>query len=272
MEVTLQTIRRPAVAGRFYPAQPQELRRAVHGYLDAAVLPPLAAVRGVIAPHAGYVCSGPVAGHSFAALRCAAPGAHTVFLLGPAHYAPVHGVGLTDCAAFQTPLASVPVAQEIVQQLAAARRGYRWAAAAHGPEHCLEVELPFLQEVLPEFQVVPLLLDEEADPTQVGADLAVRLAEDPHALVVVSSDLSHYLPYAMAQQLDRSFLQAVVAGDATAAARGQACGLLAILALMAAAQVLEWRPHLLAYQNSGDTCGPRHEVVGYGAVAYTAPG
>ena len=194
-----------------------------------------------------------------------------MFLLGRAHYASVHGVGLTDCAAFQTPLGSVPVAQEIVQQLKAGH-GYRWAAAAHQPEHCLEVELPFLQEVLPEFQIVPLLFDEEADPLQVSADLAARLAEDPDALVVVSSDLSHYLPYDRAQQLDRSFLHAVVEGEAAAAARGQACGLLTILALMAAASTLGWRPHLLAYQNSGDTCGSRREVVGYGAVAYTAPG
>jgi hypothetical protein len=271
MDVTLQSVRRPAVAGRFYPAQPHDLRRAVRGYLDATVLAPLGTVRAVIAPHAGYVCSGPVAGCSFAALRNAAPGAHTVFLLGPAHYAAVHGVGLADCAAFQTPLGPVPVDQEAVQELAAGGHGYHWAAAAHRPEHCLEVELPFLQEVLADFQVVPLLFDEEAQPEQVGADLAARLADDPAALVVVSSDLSHYFPYAMAQQLDRSFLQAVVDGDATAAACGQACGLQAILSLMVAARKLGWLAHLLAYQNSGDTCGPRQEVVGYGAVAYVAP-
>jgi hypothetical protein len=270
MDVALASIRWPAVAGRFYPSQPQELRHAVQGYLAAAPPASWAGVRAVIAPHAGYVCSGPVAGHSFAALRSATPGNHTVFLLGPAHCAPVHGVGLTDLVAFQTPLGTVPVDREIVQALATGEHGYHWAAAAHRPEHCLEVELPFLQEVLPEFQIVPLLFDEEAEPEQVGADLAARLADDPQTLVVVSSDLSHYFPYTMAQQLDRSFLQAVVDGDAAAAARGQACGLQAILSLMVAARKLGWQARLLTYQNSGDTCGPRQEVVGYGAVAYGA--
>ena len=269
-------VRRPAVAGQFYPAGAEALAQAVRRYLAAAQteLAPLPGpVRGVIAPHAGYVCSGLVAGYSFAALAAAAQPdvQYTVYLLGPAHYAPVNGIGLCHALAFQTPLGEVPVAVEIVEELADLGAPYRVVNAAHVPEHCLEVELPFLQTALPGCRIVPMLFDEAADPGRMARDLAGRAAGDPHALIVVSSDLSHYLSYATAAGLDRSFLQAVVDGDVEAAETGQACGAVGILCLMAVARQAGWTPHLLKYLNSGDTCGPRHSVVGYGAIAYTQP-
>ena len=269
-------VRRAAVAGQFYPAQPPSLQQAVQHYLavaQAGQTLPAGKVRAVIAPHAGYICSGPVAGHSFAALAAtaAADAAYTVYLLGPAHWLAVNGVGLCLAPAFQTPLGDIPVAVETVLELAALGEPYHVINAAHAPEHCLEVELPFLQVVLPHCRIVPMLFDEAADPGRMARDLAGRVALESHALLVVSSDLSHYLPYETAASLDRNFLQAVVDGDVEAVKAGQACGAVGILCLMAVARLAGWTPHLLKYLNSGDTCGPRHSVVGYGAVAYTQP-
>jgi hypothetical protein len=131
------------------------------------------------------------------------------------------------------------------------------------------VELPFLQHVLaPGFAIVPMLFDESADLPWVACQLAARMTAQPDDLIVVSSDLSHYHPYEEAIRRDRALLAAIVAGDAAAAALGEACGIHPILCLMAVARQLGWQAHLLAYANSGDTCGPRSEVVGYGAVAW----
>ena len=224
----------------------------------------------MIVPHAGYVCSGVVAAASFQALAKLAPGAYTVYLMGPAHWMPVHGVGLSGANSFETPLGAVPVAADTVREFARMGAPYRLADDAHAPEHCLEVELPFLQTTLPDARIVPMLFDDEADPERVADDLTLRLHEDTYSLVVVSSDLSHYLPYEEAQQKDSMLLAAVTAGDVNAARQGQACGLPAILALMAIARRLGWTAHVLDYRNSGDTCGPKREVVGYGAVVYTA--
>lgn len=263
-------IRPPAVAGQFYPANVERLRRVVAAYLRTAQVPHLTNVRAVITPHAGYPCSGVVAAHSFKALGALADAApYTVYLLGTAHYQPVNGVGLTSAATFVTPLGYVPVAQDCVDRLLALGEPYHLANAAHAPEHCLEIELPFLQTVLSTFAIVPLLVDEGADPARVGADLSTLVATDSQALIVASSDLSHYLPYEQAVAQDRRFLQAVVAHDQQGAAAGQACGLIPILILMAVAARLGWQTHQLAYGNSGDTCGSKAAVVGYGAVAYT---
>jgi hypothetical protein len=261
--------RPPAVAGRFYPGEPQILARTVQKLLDTAPIADLGGVRGLIVPHAGYVCSGPVAAASFNALRALPKAEYTVYLLGPAHWQPVFGVGLANADAFETPLGLLSVARNRVHELL--RRGppYRLANAAHAPEHCLEVELPFLQVTLGNPRIVPMLFDADAEPQRIGADLAEILAADPLALIVVSSDLSHYLPYHEAYAVDRALLTAVTAGDIEQVQSGQACGLIPILVLMTIAKEFHWQPHLLAYANSGDACGPRREVVGYGAVAYT---
>ena len=262
-------IRPAAVAGSFYPADANELRAMVLDLLNKAKSPALDNVRSVIAPHAGYQYSGLVAAHSFRTLRGLPQGVYTVYLMGPAHYVPVYGVGLSSARAFETPLGRVPVAQDRVERLLALGGPYHLADPAHAPEHSLEVELPFLQTVLPQAQIVPMLFDSAADYTRVGEDLAAILAEDPRGLLVVSSDLSHYHTYDEAVRLDRAFLNAVITGDISQASGGEACGLPAILTAMTVAEILGWRAHLLAYRNSGDSGGPIWEVVGYGAVAYT---
>ena len=262
-------VRYPAVAGQFYPAQPQRLRAQVDELLQAARLgPQQGIVHAVIAPHAGYIYSGPTAGYSFRSLP--PPDGRTVYLLGPAHYVPLSGVAVGEFRAMATPLGQTPVAVEQGHRLVAERCFIHPDEGAHTPEHCLEVELPFLQVLAgAPFRVVPLLFG-RVDPVQVAAVLGDAIAEDESALVVVSSDLSHYHSYEAARKLDTAFLNAVVSGDLVAAARGEACGLLPILTLMLLAARFDWRPRLLDYRNSGDTAGDRSRVVGYGAVAYAA--
>jgi AmmeMemoRadiSam system protein B len=263
-------VRRPAVAGRFYPADPDALAGAVQRLLAGNRPPRLGRVRALVAPHAGYACSGEVAGAAYRALAASPTATQcTVYLLGPAHWKPVHGVGLVSAATFATPLGPVEVATDRLAQLAALGDQYHIDDAAHAPEHCLEVQLPFLQTVLATPRVAPLLFDDAADPEQVARDLCSLLGARPDDLIVVSTDLSHYHHYQEAIILDHAFLKALATGDMTSANAGEACGLLPLLCLMHVAQHLGWKPHLLAYANSGDTCGSRREVVGYGAVAYT---
>ncbi len=266
---SIKGVRRPAVAGAFYPAQPARLQAMVAQYLEEAAPPRLTGrVRAVIAPHAGYIYSGPIAGYSFRALA-PLPQDATVFLMGPAHYVPVSDVALGYFQSMETPLGPVEVDEALVQTLAEESACMTIQNDAHLPEHSLEVELPFLQMIASDrFRVVPMLLG-QPNPECVADALAPILARDPKARVVVSSDLSHYHPYATARRLDASFIDAVLRGDTVAVARGEACGRYPILSLMAIAQALGWTPHLLDYRNSGDTAGDKRQVVGYAAIAFT---
>jgi hypothetical protein len=267
MNITTPTIRPPAVAGTFYSDRPEKLAAAVESLLGQAQDAGLAPVRALIAPHAGYRYSGPIAASAFRQLRAAGNGQRpTVYLLGPAHYVYVDSVALSPAGAFETPLGRVAQNRAAIDELLTHGRIYQLHPLAHEPEHSLEVELPFLQSVLPAgFDLVAMLCG-QPDVEQVAADLAERLRPDD--LVVVSSDLSHFYPYEAAQALDRAFLEAVVDGDAPRAAQGEACGLQPILILMRLAQIQGWTAHLLDYRNSGDTSGDRSRVVGYGAVVY----
>ena len=270
----MSNVRAPAVAGMFYPGDRAALAAAVDSYLADADPPELSNVRAVIAPHAGYIYSGPTAGYAFKALQSGLPaGKTTIYLLGPAHRVWLDGVSTGDFEGFATPLGVVPIAQDSAQALRALETRYRALPAAHQGEHSLEVEVPFLQQIVPQLQLVPQLFG-DVDPRAVGRELAGRLQEEPEARVVVSSDLSHFDDYETARRMDQSFLQRVLEGD-IAAVQGDergACGRVPIAALMEMAAELGWRPHLLDYRNSGDTAGDKRRVVGYAAIAYTAGG
>ena len=261
------TIRRPAVAGTFYPSRAERLQAEVDRLLAEAKLVDLAPVRALIAPHAGYRYSGSIAASAFRQLQSLPRDGHRiVYLLGPAHYVFVNSIALAPVDCFQTPLGNVDQNQAALVDLAHDSRTYQPLIQAHEPEHCLEVELPFLQTVLGDFELVAMLCG-EPPLDHIAADLAARLGPDD--LVVVSSDLSHFHTYEQAQVLDRRFLGAVLDGDLKAASQGEACGLQPILILMRLAQLKGWRPTLLDYRNSGDTGGDRYRVVGYAALAYT---
>jgi MEMO1 family protein len=260
-------VRLPAVAGQFYPGDPEVLRQRIREYVDNATLPQeLGVIKAIIAPHAGYIYSGPTAGYAFKALTTLPEKRRTVFLLGPAHRVLVTGVALGAYSAFRTPMGDVPIAVDRVAEMLERASLYTRAPQAHTAEHCLEVEVPFLQIVLPDFRLVPMLFG-QVDPREVAAELAEHIGEDD--LIVVSSDLSHFYAYDRAQQLDQALLKALLAGDETGVLRGEACGNAPIATLMDIARRQGWKPHFLDYANSGDTAGDKFRVVGYAAIAYT---
>jgi len=269
MAIRTETIRAAAVAGHFYPAAADKLSATVENCLNQGMTQPPGRVRALLTPHAGYVCSGLVAGAAFAALRGLPEDDRVVYLLGPAHYKAVHGVGLSSARAFATPLGEAPVAAEQTTKLLNAGLAHI-DDLAHAPEHCLEVELPFLQCALTgRFAIVPMLLDDEVDLPALAEFLAEELMLHPIDLLVVSSDLSHHHPYEEAVRRDRHLLGAIQAGNISAVRHGEACGRIPICCLLLIAKRLDWRAHILAYANSGDTCGSRYDVVGYGAAAFT---
>ncbi|HOV49377.1 MAG TPA: AmmeMemoRadiSam system protein B [Anaerolineae bacterium] len=266
---TFTHIRRPAVAGMFYPDNPLVLQQTVDGFLAAATPPPIPAVRAVIVPHAGYPYSGPVAAFSYRAVaeRLAPPA--RIYLLGPAHRVWFQGVAVGDYDGFATPLGVVPVDVAAVTQLLERDPWFQPLSQAHHDEHCLEVQLPFLQRVCPGVPIVPLLFG-DVNPEGVAHVLDAVL--EPDDLLVVSSDLSHYHTYSDATGRDKSFINAVLQGDVVAVAHGEACGQTPILAVMPLAARRGWQAHLLDYRNSGDTAGDHRQVVGYAAIAYAESG
>ncbi len=232
-----------------------------------AAKPPVGAgsnLKALIAPHAGYIYSGPIAATAFRLLE-GKKDIQRVVLLGPSHYVGFQGLALPQAGGFETPLGSVPVdrsAFALLEELPHVRIFDR----AHEPEHCLEVELPFLQRCLPGVQIVPLLVGEAEDEEVAGAlDL---LWGGPETLLVISSDLSHFLDYHAAQERDRQTADAIEQLEPERVGPNDACGSRAIRGLLWAAGRRGLRARLLDLRNSGDTAGPTHRVVGYGAFAF----
>ncbi len=261
----VEKIRPPAVAGAFYPADPVRLRAQVTELMAAApaggVVP-----KALIAPHAGYVYSGPVAAAAFASVRGQDLCIRRVVVIGPAHYVAIRGIAVPTTEAFEMPLGRVPVDRDAMAAIAGLP-GVSTNDAAHAPEHALEVELPFLQAVLGSFVVIPLLVGAAA-PQDVAQVLA-RLWGEADTLIVVSSDLSHYLDYATAHRRDAATAAAIERHDWAALGPDDACGALAIAGLLKEAAGRGLQARRLALCNSGDTAGPRDRVVGYGAWAFT---
>ena len=259
-------IRAAAEAGSFYPGDPRRLEAEVARLLGQVPPSGRTAPKALIAPHAGYVYSGAVAASAFAQLREHGHGVARVVVIGPAHYVPLRGIALPTAEAFATPLGHVPVdgdARAAIVDLPFVHT----MDGAHVPEHAIEVELPFLQRVLPRFTLVPLLVG-SATPQEVSEVLA-RLWHGAETLIVVSSDLSHYHDYETARRRDTATAQRIERGDWNALGPNDACGRLPIAGLLIEAARRGLAAQRLALCNSGDTAGPRHEVVGYGAWAFS---
>lgn len=261
-------IRRPAVAGRFYPAQAEVLRQMVDQYLQAAPAPaPGTQLRCVVAPHAGYIYSGPVAGYSYRQMEALDPQTHwKIFMLGPAHRYPLRGVSVCAYEVCETPLGQIqvsPLAHTLAKTLGFIPEADRY-------EHSLEVQWPFLQRILPSFEIIPIVVG--AVSPQALARVLLPFARQPDVLFVISTDLSHYHPYEEACAIDAVANQAIPALDLERmATQGDACGIIGVLTAMEIALQQGWQGHFLDYRNSGDTAGPRDQVVGYGAYSFTAP-
>lgn len=256
-----------AVAGMFYPGTPDLLSREIAGMLAAApCASPATAdefLKAIIAPHAGYIYSGEIAAKAFSLLPPLRGDIRRVVLIGPAHHVAVHGLALPTNDAFMTPLGAVPVDQEAV----AAIRGLPQVVLnddAHAREHSLEVEIPFLQHVLGHFSLLPLAVG-KASPSAV-AEILECLWHGRETLIVVSSDLSHYLSYEDAQHVDSKTARQILGLDPMIN-HYQACGATAVNGLLLAARRRGLRAAQLDLRNSGDTAGDRTRVVGYGAFA-----
>ena len=259
------TIRRPAVSDLFYPADPQKLRETIKVYLNSAkaVCP---VPKAIIVPHAGYIYSGPIAASVYV---CVSQGRHQikrVILLGPSHRLSFEGLAVHHADAFETPLGTVRVDRESIQKISELPQ-VRVIDAAHDQEHSLEVQLPFLQEVLEDFILVPLVVG-DVSPEDV-ADVIDRLWGGPETLVVVSSDLSHYHRYETAQELDAATSQAIEALGPERIQPDRACGCYPINGLLTVARHRHMTAKTIDLRNSGDTAGPRDYVVGYGAYVFT---
>jgi AmmeMemoRadiSam system protein B len=222
-------------------------------------------VKAVIAPHAGYIYSGGIAAAAFASLRERAKGIERVVLIGPAHYVTLRGIAVPTSNVFEMPLGAVPVDRDALSAIA----DLPWVVdhdAAHAPEHALEVELPFLQTTLGEFNLVPLVVG-DAEATEVAQTLA-RVWGGDETLIVISSDLSHYHDYETAKRLDVATADAIEGGEWAKLGSGNACGYLPIAGFLIEAARRELQARRLAMCNSGDTAGDRDRVVGYGAWAF----
>jgi len=250
----------------FYSRDPDELVQALDALLAAAphAAPTQSIPKAIIAPHAGYIYSGPIAASVYALLRPARRRIRRVVLLGPTHRVAVRGLALPDADAFATPLGTVSIDRNAVALIRPLPQ-VTASSAVHALEHSLEVHLPFLQSVLGEFALVPLAVG-DADAAQV-AEVLDALWGGPETLIVVSSDLSHYHPYHEAQAIDRQTAEAILRLE-TDITHEQACGATPVIGLNLAAQRRRLRPQLLDLRNSGDTAGDRRRVVGYGAFAF----
>ena len=258
----MSVIREPAVAGQFYPGTADELSTVVQGFLDETAVPDGPTPKAMIAPHAGYVYSGPIAASAYTHLRPAHDTITRVVLLGPCHRVAVQGLALSGADAFRTPLGDVTVDQDAAAAIADLPQ-VQVFDATHELEHSLEVHLPFLQVVLDAFSVVPLVVGEAA-PESV-AEVLEALWGGPETLIVVSSDLSHYLDYDAAQKLDGETCRAIEELDPGAIAREGACGRFPVGGLLAVAKRRGMSVQTLDVRNSGDTAGLRDQVVGYGS-------
>ena len=262
------SVRPPAVAGMFYPGDGPGLERLLGACFGAArpaeaILHP----KALVVPHAGYIYSGPVAASAYRLLEPWRQVIRRVVLLGPVHRVWVAGLALPGVDAFDTPLGRVPLDQAAIDRIADLPQ-VAVSPQAHAQEHSLEVHLPFLQRVLADFSLVPLVVG-GAGPDAV-AQVLDRLWGGEETLIVVSSDLSHFLAYADAVRKDTATARAILTLDARLDGE-QACGAYPVNGLLLAARQRGLTPHLLDLRNSGDTAGDRSRVVGYGAFAFTEP-
>ena len=269
---TAPRVRKSVVAGAFYPAAPSDLSAAVAKYMAAAEAGAQAArVRGapvpkaIVAPHAGFVYSGPIAGSAYARIAPAADRIRRVVLLGPSHRVGFRGLAVPTVDAFETPLGTIPLDRAAIDSIARLP-GVQARDDAHAMEHSLEVQLPFLQCIFPQFRLVPIVVG-DAGPAEVAAVLEA-LWGGPETVIIVSSDLSHYESYETAQRMDNETVRAIEALAVNGVGEHGACGRRPIRGLLELARRRGMQAQCIDVRNSGDTAGPRDRVVGYASFVF----
>jgi AmmeMemoRadiSam system protein B/AmmeMemoRadiSam system protein A len=283
---TPQRVREPAVAGLFYPAEAATLTKALDRMLKEAPDHQIKYLRALVCPHAGYEFSGPCAAIGYKTL--AARDVQTVIVMGPSHYAWFQAACIPNADAYRTALGLVPISSEAktlasvtpfalepkctVQRPPWSQQAHKLAPAPGEDtpetwEHSVEVQVPFLQKVLKDFTLLPIVVG-EADPEQIAKALA-KIVDDK-TVIVASSDLSHYHSYSAAKELDSRCVKAICDVDIDRMQTQEACGKVPVLALLHLARLKGWKTQLLDYRNSGDATGEKDRVVGYTAVAFYA--
>jgi MEMO1 family protein len=272
--MSVPSLRKAAVAGSWYPADPNVLGREVDRYLEAVDRTAAGEPLAIIAPHAGLMYSGPVAAYSYKLL--AGRDIDVAILVGPSHYVAFDGVALYERGAFDTPFGAMPIHAQCASALAGASPIVRVHPTAHIREHSLEMQLPFLKRVLPQAEIVPLVMGRQGRETvyELGAAIAT-VAEGRRAVLIASTDLSHYQNAATAANLDNTVMQQVLRFDpdglmtALEAYPDHACGGGPTVSVMLAAKALGARnARILKYGDSGDVSGDKDAVVGYLAAAF----
>jgi AmmeMemoRadiSam system protein B len=258
-------IRPAAVADMFYTGNPGQLRAEVDEML-AATSVTTSTPKAIIVPHAGYIYSGPIAASAYAQLIPAKNKIHRVVLLGPCHRVALSGLATSSADYFETPLGSIPIDRELSDQLLKFPQVQEFDLT-HAQEHSLEVQLPFLQQVLADFSLLPLVVG-DANDEDVHEVLEAVWGGD-ETLIVISSDLSHYHDYNTAQKMDSATCKAIENLDGEHIHHDQACGRNPVLGLLLSARKHHLKVNTLDLRNSGDTAGSKDQVVGYGAWAFT---
>lgn len=256
-------IRPPAVAGMFYPANPETLRSQVTALLNEDTYTGQQAPKAIIVPHAGYIYSGSIAASAYRSIGPADHSIKKVILLGPAHRVPLRGLAAPSVDRFQTPLGDIQLHSGDIYDLVENFSQIKLSDLVHEEEHSLEVQLPFLQIMLSDFLLVPLVVG-DASEIEV-ADVIDYLWKDPESLVVISSDLSHFLSYENAQRTDATTARLIEALRGRDLPDHSACGRIPIAGMLRLARQHKMRIERFDLRNSGDTAGDRSRVVGYGA-------
>ena len=260
-------VRQPAVAGQFYASNPDELRQNIQHYLKEAHSNTNIRPKALIAPHAGYIYSGPVAATAYVTLLPINTKISRVILLGPAHRVYIQGLALSSATHFATPLGDIKIDQEAIKLISTLPQVII-SDQAHAQEHSLEVHLPFLQTVLENFSLVPLVVG-DASPKEV-AEVLNLLWGDDETLIVISSDLSHYHDYETACEIDKATTRAIENFQLESIDSQHACGCRPVCGLLKIARDKKLNVETLDLRNSGDTAGPRDRVVGYGAYSFSS--
>jgi len=262
----MDIIRQPAVANMFYPGDAVELGDMIEGFLSKITptlpIPP----KAIIAPHAGYIYSGPVAASVYAELIKSAHTIKRVAIIGPSHRVAFYGLAVPDADFFNTPLGNIPLDRETIQNLIS-QNIVTLFNQAHALEHSLEVHLPFLQKIYDNnISIVPIVVGDAT--TQEVSQCIEAIWGDAETLIVISSDLSHYHPYNEAKQLDKNTCTSIEEYSIDAIHSENACGYIPIRGLLHYAKKLNLKAKTLDCRNSGDTAGSKDQVVGYGAYAF----
>jgi hypothetical protein len=221
--------------------------------------------KAIISPHAGYIYSGPIAGKAYAPFQQHAKEIRRIVLLGPSHYVPFSGLASCTFRAYSTPLGEVPIDTTAISQLASLKQ-VCIRNDAHEHEHSLEVQLPFLQCILNEFTLIPLVVGDASE--DAVAEVLEALWGGAETRIVISSDLSHFLDYNAACQMDKATASAIQALCSEDILDDHACGRYPVKGMLHAARKAGLKCQILDLRNSGDIAGPKNRVVGYGAFAF----